>query len=142
MSSQLDHGWVSLRHTKQMGEGRETTNRSYCMRGARRKAQKNLEFKLQYLHHVETLSRGEAGPRGLSELRSRNASSLSSRGKKKYNSKLQSCSLIKRRGGVYIAHAHGGAPIKAIRPCGTFWLRTNRLPRPHRMHHVLWDVRT
>lgn len=29
MSSQLDHGWVSLRHTKQMWEGRETTNRSY-----------------------------------------------------------------------------------------------------------------
>lgn len=26
-------------------------------------AQKNLEFTLQYLHHVETLSSGEAGPR-------------------------------------------------------------------------------
>lgn len=38
MSPQLDHGWVSLRHTKQMGEGRETTNRSYRMRGAKRKA--------------------------------------------------------------------------------------------------------
>lgn len=47
MSPQLDHGWVSLRHTKQMGEGRETTNRSYRMRGAKRKA---LRKKIWNLH--------------------------------------------------------------------------------------------
>lgn len=87
-------------------------------------AQKNLEFTLQYLHHVETLSRGEAGPRKAkgrqNELRCRNVSSLSSRGGSKYNSKLQSCSLIKCRGGVYIAHSHRGAPSRQYAPAVLF----------------------
>lgn len=61
MSSQLDHGWVSLRHTKQMGEGRATTKQKLLHERSQEEsvAKENLKFTLKCLHHVETLSRGQ-----------------------------------------------------------------------------------
>lgn len=127
------------------GEGRETTNRSYRMRGAKRKAlrKRNLEFTLKYLHHVEALSGGEAGARQRQTERASEQKrwQLEQRGKKKGNSKLRSCGLIKCRGGVYLAHPHRGAPSRQYAPAARFGsAQTGPATAPHASRTM--DVRT
>lgn len=80
--------WLGFPQTHKTDGGRQRDYKQKLLHARSQQesvAQKNLEFTLQYLHHVETHSRGEAGPSTQNELRSRNTSSSSSRGSKKNN---------------------------------------------------------